>query len=73
MWGFDVVTEQDQGDEQVVNVGFVNREEDHGHILLQRQDIEHFIDEGWQMEQMEFEISEKKKDYGFVQAKFFFR
>lgn len=34
MWGFDVVTEQDQGDEQVVDVGFVNREEDHGHILL---------------------------------------
>lgn len=32
--GFDVVTEQDQGDEQVVNVGFVNREEDHRHILL---------------------------------------
>ncbi len=32
--GFDVVTEQDQGDQQVVNVGFVNREKDHGHILL---------------------------------------
>lgn len=35
---FDVVTEEDQGDEQVVDVGFVNREEDHGHVLLQRQD-----------------------------------
>lgn len=34
VWGFDVVTEQDQGDEQVVDVGFVNGEEDHGHILL---------------------------------------
>lgn len=33
MWSFDVVTEQDQGDEQVVNVGFVNREEDHGFLL----------------------------------------
>lgn len=35
--GFDVVTEQNQGDEQVVDVGFVNREEDHGYVLLQRQ------------------------------------
>lgn len=33
----DVVTEQDQSDEQVVDVGFVNRKEDHGHVLLQRQ------------------------------------
>lgn len=32
--GFDVVTEQDQRDEQVVDVGFVNGKEDHGHILL---------------------------------------
>lgn len=32
----DVVTEQDQSDEQVVDVGFVNRKEDHGHVLLQR-------------------------------------
>lgn len=38
VWGFDVVTKQDQGDEQVVDVGFVHREKDHGHILLQRQD-----------------------------------
>lgn len=30
----DVVTEQDQSDEQVVDVGFVNRKEDHGHVLL---------------------------------------
>lgn len=41
MWGFNVVTEQDQGDEQVVNVGFVNREEDHGHILLKKPDIDY--------------------------------
>lgn len=31
------MTEQDQSDEQVVDVGFVNRKEDHGHVLLQRQ------------------------------------
>lgn len=37
---FDVVTEQDQGDEQVVDVRFVNGEEDHGHVLLRRQDID---------------------------------
>lgn len=35
MRGFNVVTKQDQGDEQVVNVGFVNGQENHGHILLQ--------------------------------------
>lgn len=38
MRGFDVVTEQDQGDEQVVDVGFVYGQENHGHILLKRQD-----------------------------------
>lgn len=37
MGGFDVVTEQNQRDEQVVDVGFVNGEEDHGYVLLQRQ------------------------------------
>lgn len=42
MRGFNVVTEQDQGDEQVVDVGFVNREEDHGNILLRRQDTDCF-------------------------------
>lgn len=38
MRSLDVVTEQDQSDEQVVDVGFVNRKEDHGHVLLQRQE-----------------------------------
>lgn len=37
MRGFDVVTEQDQGDEQVVDVGFVYGQENHGHILLKRR------------------------------------
>lgn len=37
---FDIVTEQYQGNEQVVDVGFVNREEDHGHILLEKQDTD---------------------------------
>lgn len=68
MWGFDVVTEQDQGDEQVVNVGFVNREEDHGHILLQRWDIDYFKDERWQMEQMEFQL---KSIYLYKQKSYF--
>ena len=38
VWRFDVVTEQDQGDEQVVDVGLVNGEEHHGHVLLERRD-----------------------------------
>lgn len=38
MRGFDVMTEQNQRDEQVVYVGFVNWEEDHRHILLQRKE-----------------------------------
>lgn len=37
MWSFDIVTEQYQGNEQIVDMGFVNREEDHGHILLEKQ------------------------------------
>lgn len=36
--GFDVVAEQDQRDEQVVDVGLVNREEYHGHVLLSGRD-----------------------------------
>lgn len=34
VWSFDIVAEQDQGNKQVVDVGFVNGEEDHRHILL---------------------------------------
>ena len=34
MWGFDVVTEEDKGDEEVVDVGLMDREEDQGYILL---------------------------------------
>lgn len=40
VWSFDIVTEQYQGNEQVVDVGFVNREEDHGHILLEKQETD---------------------------------
>lgn len=40
VWSFDIVTEQYQGNEQVVDVGFVNREEDHGHILLEKQNTD---------------------------------
>lgn len=40
VWSFDIVTEQYQGNEQVVDVGLVNREEDHGHILLEKQDTD---------------------------------
>lgn len=35
---FDVVTEQNESDEQIVDVGFVDREEDHGYILLKKND-----------------------------------
>ena len=34
MWGFDVVTEEDKGDEEVVDVGLMDWEEDQGYILL---------------------------------------
>lgn len=34
---FDVVTEQNESDEQIVNVGFVDGEEDHGYILLKKK------------------------------------
>ena len=37
MRGFDVVTEEDEGDEEVVNVGLMDREEDQGYILLLRK------------------------------------
>lgn len=40
VWSFDIVTEQYQGNEQVVDVGFVNREEDHRHILLEKQNTD---------------------------------
>lgn len=35
MRGFDVVTEQNEGDEQVVDVGLVNRKEDQGSVVLE--------------------------------------
>lgn len=39
MRGFDVVTKEDEGDEQVIYVGLVNREEDQWSVVLkQRKD-----------------------------------
>lgn len=35
MWSFDVVAEKNEGDEQVIYVGLVNRKEDEGSVVLE--------------------------------------